>query len=143
MTDIQAALLRSQLDKLSMFASRRKELVKRYDTAFMEIPEIIVQKEMNESDTVRHLYILQLDTDKLKCTRKEFFEALQAEGIGVNVHYIPVYSFPYYRSIGYEMGICPIAERLYERIISIPLYYGLSNEEQDKVIYAVKKIVNY
>lgn len=143
MTDMQAALLSSQLDKLDMFGKRRKELVKRYDAAFAEVPEIIVQKEIPESDTVRHLYVIQLDLDKLKCTRKEVFEALQAEGVGVNVHYIPVYSFPYYQSIGYKMGICPNAEKLYERMISIPLYYSLTDEQQESVITAVKKVINY
>lgn len=143
MTDMQAALLSSQLDKLPLFAARRKELVKRYDEAFARMPEIIVQKEIPESDTVRHLYIIQLNTDLLKCSRREAFEALQAEGVGVNVHYIPVYSFPYYQKLGYRAGLCPHAEELYKRMISIPLYYSLSNEQQDRVIEAVGKVVSY
>lgn len=143
MTDIQAALLSSQLDKLDMFAKRRKELVKRYNEAFKLIPEITVQKEIPESDTVRHLYILQFNLEMLKCGRREIFDALQAEGVGVNVHYIPTYTFPYYRSLGYKPGICPNAEKLYERMISIPLYYSLSDEQQNKVIEAVKKVIDY
>lgn len=143
MTDIQAALLSSQLDKLEKFGKRRKELVKRYDEAFSDMPELVVQKEIPESDTVRHLYIIQLNLDMLACSRREVFEALQAEGVGVNVHYIPVYSFPYYQKLGYKMGDCPKAERLYERIISIPLYYSMTDEDQNKVIQAVKKVVNY
>ena len=142
-TDMQAALLSSQLDKLPMFAERRKELVNRYNAAFEKMPEIIIQKEIPASDTVRHLYIIQLDLDKLNCTRKEVFEALQAEGVGVNVHYIPTYTFPYYQKLGYKPGICPNAEKLYERIISIPLYYGLTDEQQDKVIEAVRKVLDY
>lgn len=143
MTDMQAALLSSQLDKLEMFAARRKELVKRYNEAFETIPEIVVQKEIPQSDTVRHLYILQFDLDMLKCGRGEIFNALQAEGVGVNVHYIPTYSFPYYRKLGYQPGACPKAEKLYERIVSIPLYYGLTNKQQDDIIYAVKKVIDY
>ena len=143
MTDIQAALLSSQLDKLELFGNRRKELVKRYDEAFSKMPEIVVQKEIAESDTVRHLYIIQLNLDLLKCTRREVFKALQAEGVGVNVHYIPVYSFPYYQKLGYKMGECPNAEKLYERIISIPLYYSLTDDEQEKVIKAVEKVIAY
>lgn len=143
MTDIQAALLSSQLDKLEMFAERRKELVSRYDEAFSGMPEIIVQKEIPESDTVRHLYIIQLNTDMLKCGRKEVFNALQAEGVGVNVHYIPVYSFPYYQELGYKMGSCPNAEHLYNRIISIPLYYSMTDEDQAKVIAAIQKVIGY
>lgn len=143
MTDIQAALLSSQLDKLDIFAKRRKELVKKYDEAFKLIPEITVQKEIPESDTVRHLYVLQFNLEMLECGRREIFDALQAEGVGVNVHYIPTYTFPYYQSLGYKPGICPNAEKLYERMISIPLYYSLSNEQQNKVIEAVKKVIDY
>ena len=142
-TDMQAALLSSQLDKLDLFSKRRKELVKRYDEAFASVPEITIQKEIRESDTVRHLYIIQLNLEMLKCGRRDVFEALQAEGVGVNVHYIPVYFFPYYRKLGYKMETCPNAEKLYERIISIPLFYGMTNEEQDKVIEAVKKVVDF
>ena len=143
MTDIQAALLSSQLDKLNVFTARRKELVKRYDEAFSVVPEITVQKEIPESDTVRHLYVIQLNTEMLKCGRREVFDALQAEGVGVNVHYIPVYAFPYYQKLGYKMGICPNAEKLYERIITIPLFYSMTNEDQDKVIEAIKKVIDY
>lgn len=142
-TDMQAALLSSQLDKLDIFASRRKELVKRYNEAFNEMPEIIVQKEIPESDTVRHLYIIQLNLEKLTCGRKEVYDALQAEGVGVNVHYIPVYSFPYYQKLGYKRGLCPNAEYLYERIISVPLFYSMTDEDQEKVIKAVKKVIDY
>lgn len=143
MTDMQAALLSSQLDKLGLFAARRKELVRRYNEAFAEMPEITVQKEIPESDTVRHLYILQFNLEMLNCNRRQIFDALQAEGVGVNVHYIPTYLFPYYQKLGYKAGTCPNAERLYERMISIPLYYGLTNEQQDRVVEAVRKIIEY
>ena len=143
MTDMQAALLSSQLDKLPMFAERRKELVRRYDEAFSQFPEITVQKEIPASDTVRHLYIIQLNTEMLSCTRREVFEALQAEGVGVNVHYIPTYLFPYYQQHGYEKGSCPNAEKLYERIISIPLFYSMTDEDQDNVIKAIRKVLDH
>ena len=143
MTDIQAALLSSQLDKLDLFAQKRKDLVKKYDEAFVPMSEITVQKDIVKSDTVRHLYIIQLNLELLKCGRKEIFDALQAEGVGVNVHYIPTYYFPYYQQLGYKKGLCPNAEKLYERIISIPLYYSLSDEQQDKVIEAIKKVINF
>ncbi len=143
MTDMQAALLSSQLDKLGLFAARRKELVRRYNEAFAGMPEITVQKEIPESDTVRHLYILQFNLEMLNCGRRQIFDALQAEGVGVNVHYIPTYLFPYYQKLGYKAGTCPNAECLYERMISIPLYYGLTNEQQDHVVEAVRKIIEY
>lgn len=143
MTDIQAALLSSQLDKLELFAERRKQLVKHYDEVFSSMPEITVQKEIAESDTVRHLYIIQLNLERLTCTRKEVYDALQAEGVGVNVHYIPVNSFPYYQRLGYRMGECPNAEKLYERIISIPLFYSMTDEDIYKVVKAIKKVLHH
>ena len=96
MTDMQAALIISQLDKLPLFSERRKEIVKAYDEAFKELPQIFVQKEIPESDTTRHLYILRILPEKLTIDRKQFFDALAAENVCCNVHYIPTYYFPYY-----------------------------------------------
>lgn len=143
MTDIQAALLISQLDKLPAFSKRRKEIVKRYDEAFANIPQIFVQKEIPESDTTRHLYILRLNLDKLTIDRKRFYEAMLAENIVCNVHYIPVYTFPYYEKLGYKKGLCPEAEKLYEEILSLPLYYAMTDEDVEDVIKAVTRIATY
>lgn len=143
MTDIQCALALSQLKKLERFSARRKELVRRYDEAFSEIPEVVVQTEVEGSDTVRHLYILRLDFDRLNCVRKEFYDAIQAENIGVNVHYIPVYWFPYYQSLGYQKGLCPNAEAYYESSMTLPLFYSMTDQDQDDVIQAVKKLIDY
>ncbi len=143
MTDFQAALLSSQLNKLALFSERRKELTKRYNKELAKVPGIILQKEPEESDTTRHLYILQIDTDKLSCTRREFFDAMMAEHIRCQVHYIPVYFHPYYEKLGYKRGLCPNAEHLYERIMSLPLYYGLTDAQQSCVIEAVKKVAGY
>ncbi len=143
LTDIQCALIISQLDKLAMFRDRRKEIVKRYNEAFSEIPQLFVQQEIPESDTTRHLYILRIKPENLTIDRKGFFEALGAENICCNVHYIPVYYHPYYERLGYQKGICPHAEKLYDEIISLPLYYGLTDQDVDDVIHAVKKIVEY
>lgn len=142
MTDFQAALLISQLRKLEKFSDRRKEIVRRYNEAFSEVPEIIVQKEIPESDTTRHLYIIQLDTDRLTCTRREFFDAMSAENVQCQVHYVPVYLFPYYQKLGYKKGLCPVAEKIYSRIMSIPLYPMMTDEDVEDVIKAVKKIVS-
>ena len=143
MTDIQAGLLISQLNKLPMFKKRRQELVANYDNAFKEMDGIIVQEEIPESDTCRHLYILRIDSKKLRINRREFFDALGAEGVCCNVHYIPVYYFPHYERLGYKKGLCPNAEALYEEIISLPLYYGVSDDDQKDVIEAVRKLVDY
>lgn len=143
MTDMQAALLISQLDKLPAFSKRRKEIVKAYNEAFSKLPQLVVQKEIPESDTTRHLYILRLNPDRLRIGRKEFFDALNAENVCCNVHYIPTYYFPYYEKLGYQRGLCPKAEKLYEEIISLPLYYAMSDQDVQDVIEAVTKIAEY
>ena len=143
-TDFQAALLISQLGKLDSFVARRKEIVKCYNEAFADLPGIILQKEIPESDTCRHLYIIRLDLEKLSCTRREFFDAMSAENVQCQIHYVPVYWFPYYKNLGYEMGLCPNAEEVYKGILSIPLYPRMSNQDIADVIHAVKKVTaNY
>lgn len=143
MTDMQAALVLSQLKKLPLFSKRRKEIVKAYDEAFQHLPQIIVQKEIPESDTTRHLYIIRLNLEKLTIDRKQFFDALAAENVCCNVHYIPVYYFPYYEKLGYHKGLCPKAEKLYEEMISIPLFYAMTDQDVQDVIHAVTKIAQY
>lgn len=143
MTDIQAGLIISQLEKLAMFIARRKEIVSKYNEAFSKIDSIIVQREIPESDTARHLYILRINPDKLKINRRQFFDALGAENVVCNVHYIPVYYFPHYERLGYKKGLCPKAEKLYDEMLSLPLYYGMSNEDVESVIEAVTKIAEY
>lgn len=142
-TDMQAALLISQLDKLPLFSARRKEIVKAYDEAFSKLPQLFVQKEIPESDTTRHLYILRICPDKLSIDRKQFFEALAAENVCCNVHYVPTYYFPYYEELGYQKGSCPKAEKLYNEMISLPLYYAMTDEDVADVIAAVTKIAQY
>lgn len=142
-TDIQAALLISQLDKLPMFSRRRKEIVARYDEAFAGIAPLFIQREIPESDTTRHLYILRIVPEKLTINRRQFFEALAAENVCCNVHYIPTYYFPYYERLGYRRGLCPNAEKLYDEIITLPLYYAMTDEDVESVIEAVRKIALY
>lgn len=144
MTDMQAALIIIQLDKIERFSRRRKEIVEMYNEAFSQMPELFVQREIPESDTTRHLYILRIRPEKLAIGRKEFFDCMAAENICCNVHYIPVYRHPYYEALGYPQGLCPKAEKLYEEILSLPLYYSLTDDDVQDVIHAVKKIVeNY
>ncbi len=140
LTDIQAALLISQLNKLPAFAARRRQIVEMYDAAFAQMPELVVQKEIPESDTTRHLYILRLNPERLTCDRKQFFDALWAENIHSQVHYLPVYWHSFYEKLGYEKGLCPNAEKYYQEVMSLPLYYTLTDEDVADVIRAVKKI---
>ena len=143
LTDFQAALIESQLTKLDKFAARRKEIVARYNEAFKDVPGIIIQEEIPESDTCRHLYIIRLDFDVLKCTRREFFDAMSAENVQCQVHYVPVYYFPFYKHLGYEKGLCPNAEKIYEGIMSIPLYPKMTDDDVSDVIEAVRKVADY
>lgn len=141
MTDIQAALLTSQLKKLDKFKARRQEIVRAYNEAFIAMPELFVQKDIPESDSCRHLYVLRLNLEQLACTRREFFDAMRAEGIGCQIHYIPTYWFPYYQHMGYKRGLCPHAEEVYKGIMSLPLFPSMSDQDVADVITAVKKIV--
>ncbi len=143
MTDFQAALLVSQLGKLQKFSDLRKKVKAKYDEAFKDMPEIILQESIPESDTTQHLYIIRLNPDKLKCTRREFFDALYAEGTCPQVHYLPVYMHSYYEKLGYKKGLCPVAEATYEQIMSIPFYAALKEDEIEDTIKAVKKVVEY
>lgn len=143
MTDFQAALLGSQLKKLDRFSARRKEIARIYDEAFAEMPELFVQREIPESDTTRHLYILRLNLDRLNCDRRQFFDALYAENTCPQVHYLPVYWHSYYEKLGYEKGLCPEAERFYEEVMSIPFYPAMTDEDVQNVLHAVRKVVAY
>lgn len=136
-TDIQCALGCSQMKKLERFLERRRQLAKRYDEAFRDCSELVSPYQLADTNSGWHLYIIQVQN----CDRKQVFEALRAKGIGVNVHYIPVYFHPYYRTHGYKDTCCPNAEQIYERLISIPLHQGMTDEEQDYIIRAVKETV--
>lgn len=144
LTDFQAALISSQLSRIDRFVARRKEIVRKYNEAFAGLPELILQREIPESDSCRHLYIIQLNLEKLTCTRREFFDAMSAENVQCQVHYVPVYWFPYYQEQGYRKGLCPNAEKVYQGIMSIPLYPKLTDQDVEDVIHAVKKVIaNY
>ena len=137
MTEFQAALLLSQLKKLTRFSERRKQIRKRYNEAFADMPELIPQKEIPESDTTWHLYVLHLNLENLNCDRRQFFDALYAENTCPQVHYLPVYWHSYYEKLGYEKGLCPNAEKYYNEVMSIPLYYGLTDEDVEDVILSL------
>ena len=143
MTDFQAALLISQLSKIERFIARRKEIVKFYNEKLAEVDGIILQKELPETDNAKHLYIIRLDLSKLKCTRREFFDAMSAEGVQCQVHYIPVYWFPYYKKLGYGKGLCKNAEDVYSAIMSIPLYPKMTDQDMKDVVCAIKKVSTY
>jgi perosamine synthetase len=143
LTDIQCALGLSQMDKLECFLKKRKEIVSKYNEAFSSIKEVVTPFEAEYSNSGWHIYVIKLNLDKLTCSRKEIFEALRAENIGVNVHYLPVYLHPYYQELGYKKGLCIEAEKLYESIITLPLFPRMTDKDVDDVINAVRKVVMY
>lgn len=135
-TDIQCALGCSQMKKLDRFLARRKEIVARYNEAFVDCDNIITPYQLSDTESGWHLYIVQVKN----CDRRQVFEAMREKGIGVNVHYIPVYMHPYYQEHGYENVHCANAEEIYSHIISLPLYPGLTSEQQDYVIDTLKSL---
>lgn len=135
-TDIQCALGCSQMKKLDRFLARRKEIVARYNEAFADCDNIITPYQLSDTESGWHLYIVQVKN----CDRRQVFENMREKGIGVNVHYIPVYMHPYYQEHGYENVHCANAEEIYYHIISLPLYPGLTSEQQDYVIDTLKSL---
>ena len=140
--DIVCALGIQQLTKLDANLARRREIAARYTDAFQEIPGVIPPAVRPVVNPAWHLYPIRLDLEKLTAGRAEVFRALRAENIGVNVHYIPVHLHPYYRDrFGYAGGEFPLAENAYGRLISLPMFHGMSDGDVEDVIEAVKKVV--
>ena len=140
MTELQAALGVSQMKRLDEFVTLRHKRQKRYDKFLKNLPVVTPYQDM-DSYSALHLYPIQIQIEKVKNTRKEIFEALRKNGVGVNVHYIPVHTQPYYENIGFKKGDFPNVERYYESTISIPLFHAMTFEQQDQVIVALKKVL--
>lgn len=142
MTDLQCALGISQLRKLPGWIAYRQEIARRYDVAFAETPAVDPLRVRDDVVHAYHLYIIQLNLDQLEVGRASVFAALRAEGIGVNVHYIPVHLHPFYRRrFATRPGLCPVAEAAYERIISLPIFPQMIDADIDEVISATHKVV--
>lgn len=136
MTDFQAALGISQMDKLDLFLKKRRRIAQRYDEAFKDRPEIGIPYVPKGVQSGWHLYVIRIRNGR----RREVFRRLREAGIGVNVHYIPVYRHPYYQQHGYDTTHCPQAEKLYEEMISLPIFPGLGREQQDYVMEEVLRV---
>lgn len=141
MPDLGAALGLRQMEKLNAWLARRRSIARRYMDAFAGMPEIIPPAVKHENESAWHLYLLRLNLDRLSVGRTDVFKALHAEGLGVNVHYIPVPWHPYYQRLGFRKGEWPVGERAYEQIISIPIFPAMTDEDVEDVIMAVNKVI--
>jgi UDP-4-amino-4,6-dideoxy-N-acetyl-beta-L-altrosamine transaminase len=139
-TDMQAALGLSQLNKLDGFLARRRQLVARYQASLGDLPLILPTCEA-DAESAWHLYVVRLQTERLTLSHRQVFEGLRAAGIGVNVHYIPVHLQPYYRDLGFAADDFPEACAYYAQAISLPLYPAMTDEQQDCVIGQLKRLL--
>lgn len=139
MTDIQAALGVSQMDKLDNFIQRRREIVEIYNRELADIPGLVLPYQHPKANSSWHLYVVRFLPEYFSYSRKEIFETLRNWNIGVNVHYIPVYLQPYYKELGYSKGLCPNAERYYETAITLPLFPKMTNKDVKDVVDAVRR----
>ncbi|NKB17244.1 MAG: UDP-4-amino-4,6-dideoxy-N-acetyl-beta-L-altrosamine transaminase [Pseudanabaena sp. CRU_2_10] len=141
MTDIQAALGTSQMQRLDEFVARRRFLAQRYNNLLQDMP-VTLPWQHPETNSSWHLYVLRLNLGKIGKSHRQVFERLRQAGIGVNLHYIPVHTQPYYQNLGFQWGDFPEVESYYQNAISIPLYYGLKESEQDFVIASLEEILS-
>jgi UDP-4-amino-4,6-dideoxy-N-acetyl-beta-L-altrosamine transaminase len=137
MTELQAALGISQLERLDAFVARRHELARRYDHLLEVLP---VTKPWQHPDSYSglHLYVIRLQLDKISKTHRQVFESLREQGIGVNLHYIPVHTQPYYKTMGFEDESFPQAMAYYREAISLPMFHGMKDRQQDEVVKALE-----
>lgn len=142
LTDIQCALGLSQLAKVDRWLERRREIAAQYSEVLGTIPELELPAVRPDCRPAWHLFVILLNLEKLRVGRTEVFQALRAENIGVNVHYVPVPWHPYYRDLGYERGNWPVAEGAYERLLSLPMFPTIDDKDIDDVIEALKKVVD-
>lgn len=137
MTELQAALGLSQMERLDAFVARRHELAKRYDELLKDLP-VTLPWQHPDSYSGLHLHVIRLKLDAINTTHRQVFESLREQGIGVNLHYIPVHTQPYYQNMGFEPEDFPEAMQYYREAISLPMYQGLTDGQQDEVVIALK-----
>jgi perosamine synthetase len=143
LTDIACALGLQQMKKLEANLARRRQVAARYAAEFRQMPGVFVPQTREDVSHAWHLYPIRLDLTKLTADRGEVFRALRAENIGVNVHYIPVHRHRYYQDrFGYKGREYPVAEDAYERLISLPMFHGISDSDVEDVIHAVSKVIS-
>ena len=141
-TDIQCALAISQMNKIDLFLDARKSMAKYYDQAFSGAPNIAPLQAHGRDNSSHHIYVVSIDFDKVGISRHQFMQKLAEQGVGSQVHYIPVVNQPYYQDMGYGIDQYPSTNQYYQSTLSIPLYYGLSNADQKLVVSSIKELLN-
>lgn len=141
-TDFQCALGLSQLRRIGAFIKRRRRIVTQYQAAFAPMNEVTLPYEAPNVKSAWHIYVIRLKLQYLMASRREIFEALRGENIGVQVHYIPVYYHPYYQNLGYKRGLCSKAEEYYEEAITLPIFPKMSDSDVESVINGVLKVLS-
>lgn len=140
MTDMQAALGCSQMDYLDEFVARRRYLVKRYNEKLKDLP-LRTPYQDEATNPSWHIYIIRVDFTKVTLSKNKIFARMRDRGIALNLHYIPVHTQPYYQKLGFQKGDFPVSEKYYEEAITLPLYYDLTDKQQDEVIEALKEVL--
>lgn len=141
MTDIQAALGWSQMEKIDDFVVRRRELAKRYDELLAGVP-LKIPTQRSNANSSWHIYVVRLDRKRVKKSKTQIFKEMKAHGVTLNLHYIPVHTQPYYQTLGFKQGDFPVSERYYEEAFTLPLYYELTDEQQNQVVSSLKKVLS-
>jgi dTDP-4-amino-4,6-dideoxygalactose transaminase len=140
-TDLQCALALSQFKKIENFIDRRRQLVKQYDEFFLSTNHCRPAQNVGRDQSAHHIYILKINFASIGLHRGEFMRQLKARGIGSQVHYIPVPSQPYYQKLGFQIQEYPNAQKYYQQALSIPLFYSLSDEQQEHVVSTIKEVL--
>ena len=140
MTDIQAALGASQMMRLDAFVARRRELAARYDALLQDLP-LVTPYVMGGADPSWHIYVVRMAFDQISKTKQQIFEEMKEQGVVLNLHYIPVHRQPYYEKLGFRQGDFPQSEKYYDEAFTLPLYYDLTNDEQDRIVESLRKIL--
>lgn len=141
LTDMQAALGNSQMHKIDTFIERRREIFARYNAQLQGLP-VTLPWQHPDTDSALHLYVIRLHCAALQRSQREIFEALRAQGIGVQIHYIPVHLQPYYQKLGFQAGDFPEAEAYYQEALSLPIFPALTEQQQDVVIRALREVLS-
>ncbi|WP_182009799.1 UDP-4-amino-4,6-dideoxy-N-acetyl-beta-L-altrosamine transaminase [Vibrio sp. B1FLJ16] len=140
MTELQAALGVTQMQRLEQFITARHRLAERYNQLLQSLP-VVLPYQLDNTYSGLHLYVIRLELEKIALSHKEVFDSLRKNGIGVNLHYIPVHTQPYYKKMGFHAGDFPESERYYQEAISLPMFHSMSNEQQDEVVSVLSEIL--